>query len=302
MVNSWFKRLGARIASEISTPTGPRSPFYIYQVGLVTFVLGVAAERLVAVMPDLTLYSLLVAFLFWFFPTSIIKIEYFKARGTIRRIITAIFKCLALLCFILAIYVYVITPEHWDRFATHGTLLPADEPTPELPSACASIPDNHLKVFIGNSLFSSSDFPLPVILFEDTETNVKSEAPIIIDREDDQLLLTAIVRNEKGDRIAHIDKNTVRPIQGITRLVEWPDAHSVRVEDGPGKIVLEIRYINSSSVSISGQFRSVGFPTVTVEKNGIITIQKNRNIFRYNQSCKVGVYGLRINQHGFDRM
>lgn len=139
---------------------------------------------------------------------------------------------------------------------THGELLPAQDPNP--PNPCGEAPpQNALILFLGNSVAYATAFPYAVITLGD-------EVVLSISKNENGLSITAKIRSADGRIVAGIIKNEFRINPNNYWYMERPDRHTLIVHDQLGRTVLNIRYLNQSTVKILGIFDYPNTPRAPV--------------------------------------
>jgi hypothetical protein len=128
-----------------------------------------------------------------------------------------------------------------------GLLVPADLPDP--PTRCALAPAA-LHILLGDSTSWTSKFPHSVIRLAGRDL-------LAIDKtRDGSLSLTLHLFDDRNDVVASIENNQMWTKHGVR--FERPTKHRLVVFDHWDEKVLDIRFINRSTVQVSGTFRYRG--------------------------------------------
>ena len=166
-------------------------------------------------------------------------------------------------CFILvAILALVMVwygQAHWViETEIHGTLLPANDPSPQPPQNCSPpINKDTLLFYFGNSLAWTEGFPRTVL-------RIKNDDIITINRGPSGLQVSAKIFSEDLRIIAKIVNNEffLNPNNYFRR--ERPDKHTIIIYDQKDRMALYIRYLNYSAVKLLGTFYAQGMPPVVI--------------------------------------
>jgi hypothetical protein len=146
--------------------------------------------------------------------------------------------------------------EHEEQVAEslNGQLIPANEKTP--PNACPPVPSDGAIVMVGDlkaqnaSVFSK--FPHTIIVSE------RRGPVLVVDKTPSgSLALVLDLRSNDGKIIARIDKNGF-VLNRNNYLEVKRDKSSLIIIDEYGTEVLNIRYINSRAIAVSG--KGIGMP------------------------------------------
>lgn len=133
-----------------------------------------------------------------------------------------------------------------------GLLIPADEPTP--PNPCRNVPAGATLVLLGNSASYGTSFPQTII-------QIRSDKMLVMDKIKGQIAVSALLYSEDGRIVAQIKNNEffINPNNYFRK--ERPDLHTLIVYDQNGTEVLNVRFINDTTIRFSGVIRH---PTRTV--------------------------------------
>ena len=142
--------------------------------------------------------------------------------------------------------------------ALKGLLLPGDEPDP--PVACPNVPSNALKVFLGDSLASTTADELTVL-------KIKGIDVLSLRRTSNGVAILAKVFSEDGKVVAQIVDNRLYVNPGNFLRIDNPDSHSLAVYDLHQRQVLAIRYLNPQSVRVVGIFQLPERAPVVISEN-----------------------------------
>jgi hypothetical protein len=167
-----------------------------------------------------------------------------------------------------------------------GLLVPSDEPDPPLPSSCyrmGPFPPDALRVYLGGNVgYTTSD--------EVSVLNVKGTDVIDLRRTSKGLAINAKTFSGDGKVIAEIVDNRFYVNPNNFFRIEKQDSHSLIVHDLQGRKVMDIRYINSHSVSVLGIFQVPGAPPLVVDEKQLTlgpihltgSCASGRTLFKYD--------------------
>lgn len=133
---------------------------------------------------------------------------------------------------------------------TRGILFPARRPDPPGPSSCnpSDIPKQALKIFLGRSglAYTTGD--------SFTFLEVAGKVLLAARRQGKELLVSARIYSRDDRIVAQIEDNrfVINPNNYFRR--ERPDKHSLVVFDQQDREVLNIEYLNPTTVMITGLF------------------------------------------------
>ena len=151
---------------------------------------------------------------------------------------------------------------------TSGLLSPGNEPTPENP--CGSImPAGGTLVLLGNSASFATTFPSTIIKIGNDET-------LGMEKIEGRIAISATLYSSDGRIVAQLDKNQffINPNNFFRKEIS-SDGHSLVVFDQTGVEVLNVKFINPTTVAFLGVIRH---PSRTIE------ISKIRGVFA-NTMC-----------------
>ena len=162
----------------------------------------------------------------------------------------AIFAC----CF----YWTYATQKEYELTLPVGLLTPANEPTPK--NACEGMPfpPGSLTVILGQSVALVTKFPSTVVRIDEVPILSINKTPT------GALSVTTDIYDEKDNIVTSIRDNQFLVANDV---FEHPrtDPSSLKVVISHKKqTVLDVRYLNPSTLVISGIFRYPGKPTLTV--------------------------------------
>jgi hypothetical protein len=124
------------------------------------------------------------------------------------------------------------------------------------PLTHCAVPLNMLAAFLGDEVSWSPVLPNRVI-------TIRGEHVLSIDRAlDGGLLLSYEIFDDRGDIIARAEHNKFWVIE--TARMERPDNGTIRVFDHRDHKVLEVVFVNQNAVRVTGEFRNVNPPVITV--------------------------------------
>jgi hypothetical protein len=128
-------------------------------------------------------------------------------------------------------------------------LLPAADPTPEIPAHCRRIPEGALLVFYGDSLSFATRFPFHLF-------SVNGLSLLSIDkRPDGALSINALVKARDGRVIASISDNEFVINKNSILDFSRPDRSTLLIRDEHGDAALRLRFLNTHSVMFTGILR-----------------------------------------------
>jgi hypothetical protein len=123
-----------------------------------------------------------------------------------------------------------------------GKMLPANDVTPTI---CNPLRKNDFLIMMGKTGWVTNTFPFTLL-------RVSGRKIIKIDKSETGAILISIdLRMTDGTTLVRIDKNRsiVNPSSG---LVVWRDKNTLAIEDQRGNEILNARYLNENTFSISG--------------------------------------------------
>ena len=161
--------------------------------------------------------------------------------------------------------------------ALSGLLTPADEPSPPLPASCPSaLPATAIRVLLGSNAV--------LLLTRDHLTIMQSggEELMSVSKETNGLAVSLKVLGQDRTVIAELRKNafTIHPDHGVRR--DPLDAHHLVVHDKFHHEVLNLSYLNSYAVKISGEFYTPSGTRVMISDKDM---RVGGNKPPYTQSC-----------------
>ena len=160
-----------------------------------------------------------------------------------------IYSCAAgvtLLIWLFAFYlVRQTSPPRVPETELHGLLVPANDLAP--PTRCPPGPPDALNVFFGSSVSWATMFPLRVV-------NIGGENLLVVNKTADGLAVSAKIFSEDTRIVAEIIDNEfhINPNNYFRR--DRPDKHTLIVFDQRGRQVFNIRFLNPSTIKVSGIF------------------------------------------------
>ncbi len=184
-----------------------------------------------------------------------------------------------------------IFPEETD---THGWLAPAGKSEP----AQANIPSCP-KLSVPNAVTVALGSNVALIPLQKTMRvlTVSSCGLVTAQNDDGKLSFNADVFDDKNDLIARVEKNEFHLVPGKYAYQTRSDDKSVlTVFDRQGKRMLSIRYLNSTTIRLSGAFYCGDGTSVIVEDDGPITL--NSRAFsnaKIGGNCSANTGGIFIN-------
>jgi hypothetical protein len=128
-----------------------------------------------------------------------------------------------------------------------GTLEPGNWDAPIHPNQQVNLPPTAIKVFLGPVLASSDKFPSPII-------RVRGEPLFVVDRQKNSHLRITLLKvfDTRNDIIARIDDTGFWVSPGSRK--SRPDKSTLIVFDNRDTEVLNVRYLNKTTLSILGSF------------------------------------------------
>jgi hypothetical protein len=150
--------------------------------------------------------------------------------------------------------------QHADFF------VPANEPTP--PNPCQFAPKNALVVILGARAAFSTFFPAKIIV-------INSDLILTLDRDEKgDVGITTDIYDQNDDFIAGISKNKFTVVNDA--IIDRPDMSSLKVTIKHRKEqVLDVRYINASTIRILGIFRHPDDPELRVTDGPFLIFNGN---------------------------
>src|SRR5467141_569537 len=143
----------------------------------------------------------------------------------------------------------------------HGLLVSANEPTP--PNPCQPAPKNALVIILGNKAVFSTGFPAKIIA-------INNDVILTLDKDSKgSISITTDIYDQNDDFVVGIEKNKFTPVSDA--LIERNDLSSLKVTLKHRKEqVLDVRYINPSTIRVFGIFRHPDDPELRVTTDGFI--------------------------------
>jgi len=129
-------------------------------------------------------------------------------------------------------------------------LFPGNDPTPVIQNLRKPIPENALKVFYGRNVAWATKMPLTIL-------NMAGDKMIEVNRNvaRDELVVSSLkIFDDRNNIIARMDADDGFWVENSTRK-KRPDKSTLKVYDHTDKEVLSLRFLNRSTVSITGVFR-----------------------------------------------
>ncbi len=172
--------------------------------------------------------------------------------------------------------------------ALEGLLLPGNLADPPAPASCGSVPLDALRVYLGGSLGWSSSPELTAISYEDT--------PIIRIRRTAAGIAVEGRLFEPSGRpgAAIVDNRLYLNPDGYFR-VKRPNRYTLDLYDKQNQAIFEIQFLNSHSVSVSGNFVLPHLQPLVVSQNAIVAPGDNlmigNCIGNFNIMLKIGQNG-----------
>lgn len=162
-----------------------------------------------------------------------------------------------------------------------GLLIPGSEPDPPDPCPVGMVPPGSLRMFLGKSL-GSSNSPNFVVL------RLNGEDVLMARRVEKGMAVSAKILSEDGRIVAQLVDNKfyINPENFFS--MERPDQHSLIVYDRQGQKVLDLRFLNPTSVSILGVFRHPGALPVVINQD-VLMIGGNRFIGICFAGAEIGI-------------
>jgi hypothetical protein len=143
-----------------------------------------------------------------------------------------------------------------------GTLEPGNWDAPIHPNQQVNLPPTAIKVFLGPVLTSSDKFPSPII-------RVRGEPLFVVDRQKNSHLRITLLKvfDTRNDIIARIDDTGFWVSPGSRK--SRPDKSTLIVFDNRDTEVLNVRYLNKTTLSILGSFRYPNMPPVIIRPESL---------------------------------
>lgn len=127
-------------------------------------------------------------------------------------------------------------------------LLPGSGVSPELPHyATDRIRNSQFFIYFGNQIACADTFPFMII-------SQKGEPMLRLDRNGNELLLSAKFFNKDGKIVCEIENNRFHPNDRFLFRIDRPSENKLSVYDDEARRVLEVEYINTRTVRIDGRY------------------------------------------------
>lgn len=136
-------------------------------------------------------------------------------------------------------------PEVEEVTSLSGILIPDNKPTPDNP--CGDIPSNAIALFLGNSVAYTSKFPHTVIEVVDQDL-------LVIDKQEEKIMISAKFFSRDGKIVAELKENKFYINPNNYFRLERPDDHNLIVYDQEAQEVLNVKFINPSTIKLLGIF------------------------------------------------
>lgn len=216
-----------------------------------------------------------------------------RARGPgVRMFSSLVLLSIAVLCF---------HASYKTAMVLENLLVPAEEPSPPLGDDCSEVVSRAKgTVYLGDSVFSASHGGVVPVLTMD------GEAIISFKRRDNGVLISAQVfgygasTTERPPITAQIIDNEIftNP-NNIFRIVKGAGNHSITVYDLYSDPVLDVRFLNRTSIKILGRFVSKAGSSAEVKPEGITINSAAITNGTLSRGCAFNTRGLVIDGAGF---
>lgn len=172
----------------------------------------------------------------------------------------AVFVC------VFVIVCFFVNEQHIDKQleAYEGNLTPANEPTPANPCGEAVVPKGALIIILGDGMAAfASRFPQTVI-------KIGNDEVLTLDKgKDGNISITTDIFDSSDDIVVGIDHNHFNIVKSVYTKEISRDRSQLRVTLKHKKEeVLNVRYLNSTTVRIDGVFRHPGDPVLRITQEG----------------------------------
>ena len=141
-----------------------------------------------------------------------------------------------------------------------GLLKPSNEPIPEIIANDGTLADGELAILLGPFAISTPQSSFTVL-------RLYGKDVVRIDRNKNAIAVSADIWSEDGKIMASIETNRFRINPNRIAYFDTPDPHTLIVTDERKTQVLFIRYLNPTTVKITGVFRSSGEHPVIIDEN-----------------------------------
>ncbi len=132
-----------------------------------------------------------------------------------------------------------------------GYLIPANDPTPPIPSQCnrmgQTVPPDAIALYLGTSMAWSSGEGIRVI-------TIAGKDVLTIYRSQEGIYLDAAVVGANGLYIAKIEKNKFLRNPKTSWYQNRPDRSTLEIHDDQDRVVLYVRYLNPTAIKVRGIF------------------------------------------------
>lgn len=146
------------------------------------------------------------------------------------------------------------------------------------PNSKEALSDGALAVKLGSNVVISFQNPVSILQFGD-------EAVLSVDRDRGKITVGILrIIDDRDNQLLRMDARgySTDPLSHMTVL--RPDPSTLVVEDHLGKVLLRIRYLNPSAMTVEGKFRYPGFGSFTINSDEL-TISPRGHV-AYN--CEIG--------------
>jgi hypothetical protein len=162
----------------------------------------------------------------------------------------------------IALWIFAVSiirhSSHETEFS--GLLSPGNEPTP--PNPCGNIPARAMLILLGNSGSYGTSFPQTII-------KIGQDRMLTIDKVNGRIAVNAKLFSKDGKIVAEIKNNEffINPNNYFRK--ERPDKHSLVVFDQDGIEVLNVRFINATTIKFLGVIRHPRRTVVVSDREGL---------------------------------
>jgi hypothetical protein len=166
--------------------------------------------------------------------------------------------CITLTIAACLYWIHAVSPSPPPETQTTGVLVPANEPDPPFPPNCRKPPDSWA-VFCGSSVAFSTNPELTVI-------QTAGHQLLVASRTAEGLSISARIYSPDGRIIAEIDNNEFTINQNNYFKRDRPDKSTLVVYDQYNTPVLNVRYLNPTTVKVMGTFRYGNRPPIVIDE------------------------------------
>lgn len=252
----WLALKGAR--NEVSKGWLPDISLTIFGATLFTILTSYLSSTRSG---TIILFSLGAIYLIWLLVVMLGR--HFPFEFTRKGRITALKAgvSMTILVVVLAGLTIKLFPEPEPETEFEGKIIPAEDTSP--PTHCVAKIPNPIAIYHGSSVTYVNQFPCKI-------ATIAGVPLLTVSKTDDGLSLNAQLYGEDDQVIADVVDNKFTINRNNFFKRERPDRSTFILYDKYRNMVLNVRYLNSSAIRVSGIFRTKGCPPIIITNNKTI--------------------------------